>query len=73
MMELRQIYDWPTLRRVILVCPRRIEGDDRSDDAPISLKDLFNLLDLHIQAGSGFHAPALDGGSSVGFVRPTPS
>lgn len=55
---LRRTYDWATLRRVIRACPRKPKDiSSGSNRAPISLMDLFNLLDFHIQSGSGFHAP----------------
>ena len=60
--ELQRVYDWPTLRRLILVCPRVAKDLSRSPEHdPISLMDLFNLIDLHLQSGSGFHAQDLKG------------
>ena len=48
--SLRERYDWDCLRRVIHICP----GTEKS---PTFLQDLFNILDMHIQAGKGFHVP----------------
>lgn len=47
---LRRNYDWDCLRHVIRVCP----GNEKS---PNFLRDLFNILDMHILAGKGFHVP----------------
>ena len=46
--ELCALYDWPALKRVIEVCPKKTNGD-------IDLTDLFNVLDMHIQSGHGFN------------------
>ena len=76
MEELRRIYDWPTLRRVILGSPRReltpatASGVSPPKRAPISLQDLFNLLDLHIQSNIGFHAPHPNDSGENAFIRP---
>jgi hypothetical protein len=75
MEALRKSYDWPTLRRVILGSPRDLTSATASGavsprDTPISLQDLFNLLDLHIQSNIGFHAPHPNGGDESAFIRP---
>jgi hypothetical protein len=49
-LELRLIYDWPALKSVVRICPA-------FQTAEFKLNDLFNLLDLHIPANLGFHAP----------------
>jgi hypothetical protein len=46
---LRLIYDWPTLKSVVRICPA-------CDDPRFRLNDLFNVLDMHID--SGVPAPA---------------
>jgi hypothetical protein len=48
--ELRGQYDWNCLRQVIRVCPTTETYGD-------FLRDLFNILDMHILAGKGFHVP----------------
>ena len=48
---LRTLYDWPTLKAVIGVCPRT-EKDN--DGFRFKLQDLFNILDMHAQGGHGF-------------------
>ncbi len=75
MEELRRTYDWPTLRRVILSSPRHYtsvsaSGTSSAKSAPISLQDLFNLLDLHIQANIGFNALHPNGEKEIAFIRP---
>ena len=45
--ELHTLYDWPALKAVIKVCPK--QGDF------FNLADLFNILDMHVQGGQGFH------------------
>ncbi len=75
MEELRRIYDWPTLRRVILSSPRQsaraTPSKIVSDKSTANwLQDLFNLLDLHIQANIGFHAPDPEGDEGSAFIRP---
>ncbi len=52
--ELRNTYDWGTLRQVVHVCPGH---DARS----FKLQDLFNLLDMHIQSRHGFYVYSSDG------------
>ncbi len=44
---LRRHYDWDALRRVVLACPN-------VKDKGNLLRDVFNILDMHIQSGSGF-------------------
>jgi hypothetical protein len=73
--KLQRIYDWPTLRRVILSSPRQFVPGTPSKivsvkNAAISLQDLFNLLDLHIQANIGFHAPDPNGDEESAFIPP---
>ena len=63
MNELRRTYDWPTLRRVIL-------GSPRDNSKAISMQDLFNLLDLHIQSNSGFRVPGSNNKIESTFIRP---
>ncbi len=63
MNELRRTYDWPTLRRVIL-------GSPRDNSEAISMQDLFNLLDLHIQSNSGFRVPGSNNKIESTFIRP---
>ena len=50
---LRALYDWPALVAAINVCPgaptARAVAADRFD-----LRDLFNLLDMHLDSGHGF-------------------
>ncbi len=41
---LRLIYDWPTLKSVVGICPA-------SDGCGFKLNDLFNVLDMHIDSG----------------------
>ena len=41
---LRLIYDWPTLKSVVRICPA-------SDGCRFKLNDLFNVLDMHIDSG----------------------
>jgi len=48
--ELRRDYDWGCLRQVIRICPGT---ESRAE----FLRDLFNVLDMHILAGKGFHVP----------------
>jgi hypothetical protein len=60
--KLRHIYNWPTLRRVILSSPGKT--------SPNWLQDLFNILDLHIQANIGFHATDPNGDEESAFIRP---
>ena len=48
---LRLTYDWPALKSVVSVCPGSRSGKVR-------LNDLFNLLDMHIPSGFGFHGPS---------------
>lgn len=62
--ELRGLYDWPTLVAAINVCPdgvgNRVAGVEASEaQSEFKLIDLFNLLDMHEQSGHGF--PALQG------------
>jgi hypothetical protein len=47
---LRLTYDWPALKSVVGVCPGSKSGK-------MCLNDLFNLLDMHIPSGFGFHGP----------------
>src|ERR1700733_1426166 len=49
--DLRLTYDWPALKAVVSVCPGSKSGNVR-------LNDLFNLLDMHIPSGFGFHGPS---------------
>lgn len=64
--ELRLTYDWPALKSVVSVCPGSKSGN-------IRLNDLFNLLDMHIPSGFGFHGPSgvrdarLDGNQGLQF------
>lgn len=46
--ELRSIYDWPTLREVIKICP----AFDANEN--FKLTDVFNVLDMYIKSGHGF-------------------
>ena len=62
MEKLRLIYNWSTLRRVILSCPGEISSH--------WLQDLFNILDLHIQANIGFHASHPNRDAESAFIRP---
>lgn len=48
--SLRGQCDWDCLRQVIRICPAT---ENRAD----FLRDLFNILDMHILAGKGFHVP----------------
>jgi hypothetical protein len=41
---LRLIYDWPTLKSVVQICPA-------CDSPEFKLNDLFNVLDMHIDSG----------------------
>jgi hypothetical protein len=73
--QLRRVYNWPALRRVILSSPRQSASwrpsriiSDKS--TAISLQDLFNLLDLHIQANVGFHAPDPNSDEGRAFLLP---
>lgn len=59
--ELRSQYDWMTLRHLIRACP------GHSVENGLKLQDLFNLIDMHMQSGHGFHV--LDGSKSQ-FVSP---
>ena len=75
MEKLRRTYNWPALRRVILSSPRQsalgtASGLPSAMNAAISLQDLFNLLDLHIQANIGFHAADPNGDEESAFIRP---
>ena len=45
--DLRALYDWPSLKAVIAVCPGARVGN-------FQLNDLFNVLDMHGQSGHGF-------------------
>jgi hypothetical protein len=49
--DLRLIYDWPALKSAVSICPGSATDKFR-------LNDLFNLLDMHIPPGFGFHAPS---------------
>ena len=49
--HLRQLYDWPTLKSVIRICPKRKTETKRMS---FNLSDLFNILDMHEQSGHGF-------------------
>ena len=49
--ELRLIYDWPTLKSVVQICPAS-ESDD------FKINDLFNVLDMHVPLKFGVRAPA---------------
>ena len=54
---LRTLYDWPTLKAVIGVCPRTEKDNDEKDNDGgfrFKLQDLFNILDMHAQGGHGF-------------------
>ncbi|RYL95808.1 hypothetical protein EWI07_01115 [Sporolactobacillus sp. THM7-4] len=44
--HLRRLYDWRAVRKVIERCPR-------NHDRNFSLKDLYNLLDMHIRSRNG--------------------
>ncbi len=48
--SLRGQYDWDCLRQVIRICPT-------TENYSNFLRDLFNILDMHILAGKGFHVP----------------
>lgn len=44
---LRETYDWDALKRIIEITPKcRLPGD--------TLRDLYNILDMHILSGQGF-------------------
>ncbi|MBF0239745.1 MAG: hypothetical protein HQM12_18755 [SAR324 cluster bacterium] len=45
--ELRNIYDWRTLRKIIQVTPK-------DKDGKIKINDLFNLIDMHRSSHHGF-------------------
>lgn len=53
--ELCTLYDWPALKRVVGVCPEKMNDD-------IDLTDLFNVLDMHIQSGHGFNVKSVKKG-----------
>ena len=59
--ELRSQYDWMTLRHLIQACP------GHSGEKGLKLQDLFNLIDMHMQSGHGFHV--LDGENDI-FISP---
>lgn len=46
--ELCTLYDWPALKHIVRVCPKKTPDE-------INLPDLFNVLDMHIQSGHGFN------------------
>lgn len=46
--ELREIYDWNTLKELIDISTSRQSNE-------FQLYDLYNLIDLHITSGQGFH------------------
>jgi hypothetical protein len=69
MEKLRRIYEWPTLRRIILSGPSQSAPGTAKNTANW-LQDLFNLLDLHIQANVGFHAPEPYDDEESAFIRP---
>lgn len=46
--ELRQMYDWITLKELILMSTSKHKKD-------FQLYDLYNLIDLHLHSGQGFH------------------
>lgn len=47
-LELRQLYDWSTLKSLI-----QLSSNNKED--LFQLYDLYNLIDLHVQSGQGFH------------------
>lgn len=62
--ELRSLYDWPSLVAAINVCPTRApqprsKPTATSGNTCFELIDLFNLLDMHHRSGHGF--PDRDG------------
>lgn len=59
---LQRSYDWGALQKLIQICPG-------GKSEKFKLIDLFNLLDLHIASGHGFHYTGMrnDGDS---FIRP---
>jgi hypothetical protein len=66
-LELRQTYDWASLRHLIRTCPRQLVEDG---EGRIDLRDLFNLIDLHLASAHGFHIPSPGGPGDATFVRP---
>lgn len=46
--DLCTLYDWPALKCIVRVCPKKTNDE-------INLPDLFNVLDMHIQSGHGFN------------------
>lgn len=51
-LELRLLYDWPTLKSVVRICP------GHGTENKFKINDLFNLLDMHAPLGFGVRAPA---------------
>ncbi|MCM3056218.1 hypothetical protein [Caldibacillus thermoamylovorans] len=54
--ELQTIYDWEAVKKIIRRCPRNKENK-------INLQDLYNLIDMNIQSGTGLYVDAE-------FIRP---
>lgn len=52
--NLKNNYSWNTLESLISICPGHSEND-------FKLLDLFNIIDLHLNNGQGFHIPNNDG------------
>jgi len=52
--NLRNNYSWATLKSLISICPGESEKD-------FKLLDLFNIIDLHLNNGQGFHTPNAEG------------
>lgn len=46
--QLREIYDWDALKKIIKIVP---QSEDNGD----YLRDLFNIIDMHLKDGQGFY------------------
>ena len=57
--QLREIYDWDALKKIIQIVPGFDTEEDYTNDADF-LRDLFNIIDMHIHDGQGFYAPISD-------------
>ena len=62
--QLREIYDWDALKKIIQIVPGFNTNEEFTNDADF-LRDLFNVIDLHIHDGHGFYAPLSDEDSSL--------
>ena len=60
--QLREIYDWDALKKIIKIVPG-FNCDDCND--AVFLLDLFNIVDFHIKDVHGFYASLTDEDSSL--------